>query len=116
MKVIIAGSREGITEDDVTNAIWSSKFPIDEIISGGAIGADKLGEIWAMAYDIPLHIFPADWKTFGKRAGFLRNQEMAKYADALIAVWNGKSKGTAHMIKSMEALNKPVFVFMCKNE
>ena len=46
----------------------------------------------------PIKQFPADWNKYGKSAGYKRNEEMAKYADALIAFWDGKSKGTKHMI------------------
>lgn len=111
MKVIIAGSRDGVTKDDVTAAIWGSPFTFDEIVSGGARGVDKLGEEWAWAYGIPCKVFPANWNSFGKSAGIMRNMEMGDYADALVAVWNGYSKGTEHMIKYMEALGKPVFVY-----
>ena len=51
------------------------------------------------------------WNRYGRKAGILRNRKMAKYADALIAVWDGLSRGTANMIAEMEALGKPVFRF-----
>lgn len=69
-----------------------------EIVSGCANGADKLGERYANERGYAIKRFPADWETFKKGAGHIRNEEMAKYADALIAFWNGKSKGTGHMI------------------
>ena len=68
-----------------------------EIVSGTAKGADQLGEKYAKEKGYPVKQFPADWSK-GKSAGYVRNEEMAKYADALIAFWNGLSKGTGHMI------------------
>lgn len=69
-----------------------------EIVSGTANGADKLGEKYANEKGYLLKKFPADWDKYGKSAGFKRNVEMSNYADALIAFWDGKSKGTKHMI------------------
>jgi hypothetical protein len=110
MKVIIAGSRTlsdyGIIELAVTN----SKFTPIEIISGCAKGADRLGELFAKNHNLPVKYFPADWNRFGKAAGYKRNQQMAEYGDALVAVWDGKSKGTGHMINIMKDLNKPFHV------
>jgi hypothetical protein len=54
--------------------------------------------------------YPADWDTFGKSAGYRRNEQMAEDADALVAFWDGESKGTAHMIDTMAAMDKPVRV------
>jgi hypothetical protein len=73
-----------------------------EIVSGGANGADKLGERWAKEKGCDLRIFPADWNKHGKAAGPIRNEEMAKYADGCIVFWNGESKGTKNMIELAE--------------
>jgi glycerophosphoryl diester phosphodiesterase len=59
---------------------------------------DRLGETYAVRNKLPIAKFPADWDKWGKPAGYIRNKEMAQYADALVAVWNGESKGTKHMI------------------
>lgn len=69
------------------------------VLSGCARGADKLGEEWAKNTDIPIKRFPADWERHGRKAGFIRNCDMAREADQLVAFWDGKNKGTAHMIK-----------------
>jgi len=111
MKVIIAGSRNIIDYDLVVEAITKSKFKIGTVVSGHARGVDLLGEKWANLNQIPRDLYPADWDTHGKKAGFLRNAVMADYADALIAVWDGESKGTKDMIDRMCAKKKPVFVF-----
>lgn len=80
------------------------------IVSGMARGADKLAWQWGHHFHCRVDEFPADWNTHGKRAGYLRNQQMANHADGLIAFWDGKSRGTMHMINIMEKLGKPVKV------
>lgn len=80
------------------------------LIIGGALGADKLAEQYAKEFDVPNKIIPADWFTYGKCAGFIRNDVMAKESDYLISFWDGKSTGTKHMIKEMNGLHKPVLV------
>lgn len=78
-----------------------------EIVSGTAKGADKLGEEYAKLRGYSIAYFPADWASFGKRAGYLRNQQMANFSDALIAFWDGSSKGTKHMIDISKNKNMP---------
>lgn len=102
MKVIIAGPRDLWDRQAVERGIREGPFPISEVVCGDAKGIDTVGAQWAADNDIPVKHFPADWGTHGKRAGFMRNAEMAEYADALIAVDVG-SPGTANMIRQMEA-------------
>ncbi len=107
MRVIIAGSR-GITDlATVAKAYRASGFEATEIVSGMASGVDRLGETFAKSEGIPIKQFPANW-SLGKKAGYLRNVEMANYADALVAVWDGKSRGTKHMIDIATAKNLKV--------
>lgn len=89
-----------------------SGFTITEVVSGTARGVDRLGEWWAEEHHIPLIQFPPNWESYGKGAGMVRNKEMAYYADALIAVWDGKSKGTKHMVDVMISLGKPVSLYI----
>lgn len=100
MKVIVAGSRDFsdyfLLEKHLDEI--KTRYGITEIVSGTARGADKLGEIYAKLHDIPIKQFPADWNRYGKRAGYLRNKEMAEYADACICFWINGSKGTKMMI------------------
>jgi hypothetical protein len=112
MKVIIAGSRKIKNYDLVEKAIKDSGFEVTEILSGCAGGVDELGEQYAARYNIKISYFPANWSTYGKGAGMIRNYEMSKIADALVAVWDGKSVGTKNMIDT--AVNKgiPVKVTM----
>ena len=100
--VIIAGTR---TFNDYEflkercSFFLKNKKPSEiQIISGGARGADSLGERFAEEKGYALRLMPADWDRYGKSAGYIRNTEMADVADALIAFWDGKSRGTMHMI------------------
>jgi len=102
MKIIIAGGREFNDLNLMTKKMdlfLSKSTHMDiEIVSGKANGADSLGEEYAKLRKYKIAEFPADWDKFGKGAGFKRNTEMAEYADALIAFWDGNSRGTMHMI------------------
>jgi hypothetical protein len=110
MRVIIAGGRDfnkyGLLKRKCNN-ILQNREDI-EIVSGkqktvdkdgNEYGADFLGEKYAKEKGYKVTPFPADWKNNGKAAGFMRNEQMAEYADCLIAFWDGKSRGTADMIE-----------------
>lgn len=100
MKIIIAGGRDFDDYDLLcrkADKILSQQQEV-EIVSGGAEGADKLGELYAEERGYPVKRFIPDWSGLGKKAGYVRNEDMAIYADALIAFWNKTSKGTRHMI------------------
>lgn len=112
MKVIIAGSRNIQDRGAVGRAIASAPFTITEVVSGTARGVDTIAENIAATKGYPVKLFPADWDKYGKPAGAIRNKEMADYADALIAVWDGESKGTRHMIETMNRANKPVLLYL----
>jgi hypothetical protein len=112
VKVIVAGGREFKDAEmlkEVIDKYQAEKGNI-EIVSGMAKGADKLGWWYAKHYGTGLAEFPADWNRLGRRAGYLRNEQMAKYADECIAFWDGESRGTMHMINIMEKMGKPVLV------
>lgn len=102
-RVIIAGSRSfndydllrHKCDEILKDRILSSEIVI---VSGTASGADSLGERYAREKGFAVDRRPADWKTYGKAAGPIRNAEMALSSDALIAFWDGKSRGTHHMI------------------
>jgi len=99
MKVIIAGSRQIDDYNIVVEAINESEFCITEVVSGTARGVDSIGEEYAMIHNIKVKKFKPMWNLYGKKAGILRNIKMAEYADALIAIWDGSSIGTKHMIE-----------------
>ncbi len=116
MKLIIAGSRTGFSYEEVCRAIdeamerWNHPT-ITEVISGAAVGVDLHGEVWATRHGFPVKRFMADWANFGRSAGPRRNQEMAAYGDALVAVWDGKSRGTLNMIKIAKSFGRKIHVF-----
>lgn len=113
MKVIIAGGRENTDWTDVFVAwLEATKQGIimTELVCGMAPGVDETGYYFAKMMRIPIAEMPADWDRSGRAAGPLRNKAMAQVAEALIAVWDGRSPGTKNMIEEMQALGKPVFV------
>jgi len=113
-KIIIAGSRGYSDYKDFSHwldlCFAKVKQPI-EIVSGGAIGPDSMGERYARENGHKLKQFLPQWKLHGKRAApFIRNKDMGDYADRLIAFWDGKSKGTKNMIEYMRKLKKKIQV------
>lgn len=105
MKTIIAGGRDLDTMLDGVE-FWDAldrarvTLGITEVVCGGARGGDTIGRLWAKDRGIPVKLFRADWKTHGRAAGPLRNQQMAEYADALVALPGGR--GTADMVARAE--------------
>jgi hypothetical protein len=114
MKLIIAGSRTILTPwfaiEGLVQSTGIKRSDITEIVSGTAKGIDQSGEVLADSiWHKPLKKFPADWDKHGKAAGPIRNKEMAEYADALLLIWDGESRGSANMKETMLKLNKPVY-------
>ena len=119
-KIVIAGGRDFTDYDylaesmvHVLNAAPHSTYADDCIvISGGAKGADQLGEWFCHEhlYKEPI-LYKADWEKHGKMAGPMRNTEMAKAADYVVCFWDGKSRGTRDMISKAIRFNKPLWVF-----
>lgn len=111
MKTIIAGSRSFNCYLTLLDAIRQFPFEITEVISGTANGADKLGEQWAEEHGVPIIQFPADWSKYGKRAGYVRNEQMAKYAEGALILWDGISPGSKHMINIAKQINLPYYIY-----
>lgn len=125
MRVIVAGSRSITDYRTVRSALLSffsdlkargkdTRAQSVTIISGGARGVDKLGERFAKEFGLNLKVMPANWDAYGKRAGYLRNEEMAVYARGdeayLVAFWDGMSHGTFHMIDTARKACIPTHV------
>lgn len=124
MKLIIAGSRTLTVSNRLIHCLICDKN-VKEIVSGMAEGIDTCGVNYVKYINDPetgvyfnqhypliltkFEVTRDDWNQLGKKAGPLRNKKMAKYADALLLIWNGKSKGSANMKKEMLALKKPVY-------
>jgi len=108
-KLIVAGSRDfnDIERCEEEVKAFFHEFIKDRplvIVSGTARGADRCGEVVASRHpEIVLKQFPADWAKHGKSAGYRRNSLMADYADGLLALWDGTSRGTGHMISIAKA-------------
>lgn len=118
MRVVVAGSRNQLSLgqpvfiENWLNDLSNYLFHIDELVSGGCkTGVDAYAEDWASRNGIKVKVFSADWN-LGNKAGPIRNRQMAKYADALIAfpLSTAISKGTRDMIEAMAALKKPHIV------
>lgn len=103
IRLIIAGGRDfdnyHLLKHAVGGIMQRVGFKNTEIVSGTAKGADSLGEQFAKEFGILVKRFPADWDKHGKRAGYIRNEQMAQYATHCICFWDGKSKGTESMIE-----------------
>ena len=101
-KVVVAGCRDfadyELLKEKCDFYLQNKKPEIIVIVSGHASGADTLGERYAQERGYETEVYPADWKTNGRAAGPIRNAQMAAVADALIAFWDGKSRGTKNMI------------------
>lgn len=115
MKLIIAGSRHlKFSVSGIQDAMDEFKdcgyeFIPSEIVCGGAKGIDYAGKMWAKENGLPVKIFQPDWDRLGKAAGPVRNLEMAQYADGLLLIWDGKSKGSRSMKTIMKKEDKPIF-------
>ena len=110
MRVIIAGSRNIDDPEALEEAIEQCGFKITTVLCGCAKGIDLLGAAWAIANQIPVEYYPANWKLHKKAAGPIRNAEMASKAEALVAVWDGVSRGTQHMIDLARKQGLAVYV------
>jgi hypothetical protein len=111
-KTIIAGSRDCTDYSQLIQAVAECGWEITSVVSGIARGADTLGIMYAHNNSLLLDKYPADWNKYGKSAGPGRNAKMAENAEALIALWDGKSKGTKHMIDTATSKGLKVYVFM----
>ena len=119
MKLIIAGSRRVLlNQKTLINMVTTLPFSqeITEIVSGGAPGIDSLAIKCFVNGPYKLTVMEAGWNTYGKAAGMIRNTAMAKYADALLVVWDGSSRGTKHMINIAKEHNLKLKVYEVDNE
>ena len=117
-KVISAGSRNfenyALMSEKLNDLfVHSSEFngSVIKIISGMAKGADTLAIRYADEHKLTKLLFPANWKSYPRIAGFLRNEDMLSIATHLIVFWDGKSSGTKHMIDIAKEKGIPVWVF-----
>lgn len=112
MKVIVTGCRDYKNTKHIEDVLNNSPFEITELITGGAPGVDAVAFVWGLSKGLPQQEFLAEWDKYFKYASSKRNTEMAEYADALIAFWDGKSPGTRSMINIAEHLGLKVKIIM----
>ena len=112
MNLIIAGSRD--LDDLELVQRWTENVSricaINCVLCGGARGADALGKQVAEAAGIAVKMFPAEWDKYGRGAGYRRNIDMAREGTFLLAFPMPNSKGTLHIIETMQEMNKPVLI------
>ncbi len=110
MKLAIIGSR-GIKNADIGGNLPDG---VEEIVSGGAAGVDRLAAVYAREKGIPLTEFLPDYGRYGRGAPLRRNAEIAAYADGVLAFWDGRSRGTAHALALFRAAGKPTLVILAE--
>lgn len=120
IKVVIAGGRDfneahyqSIMKPALTKFLLNLKRSglSLTVVSGKAPGADHFGEKFAWENNLKIKEFPANWAKYGKSAGPIRNEQMAKYADGALVFWDGKSRGSQNMISQAKKYNLKLKVF-----
>lgn len=114
--LLVAGSRTfndyELMDSTLDNLLQNVSEDI-VIVSGGAQGADKLAERYAIEHDYQLRVFPADWDRFGKSAGYKRNRQMHEFIATserrgCVCFWDGESRGTKHNFALAKEFNTPL--------
>lgn len=118
MNLLIAGSRGYACYPDFKRRMDKLFKKVDHtkihVIEGGARGVDRMGRQWAIDNNIPFTTYPADWDTHGKKAGYVRNEQMAEIATHAVIFWDGKSPGTKNMIELLNVYNVKYVVVKVK--
>jgi hypothetical protein len=109
VRTIIAGSRTVKDLAEVMAAIESCPWEVSTVLCGCAKGPDTLALVWA-GEETAVEFYPANWEKHGKSAGCIRNREMVEKAEALIAIWDGSSHGTADVITCARKAGLPVHI------
>lgn len=91
------------------------KVGVDVVISGGAVGADYLGELWAEQHGIPVERYPAQWHVYGRSAGLRRNEQMLCEGKPDIVVALPGGRGTAYMVRIAKAASVKVWEVETEN-
>lgn len=117
IRLAVVGSRNILDEDyvyevleELTEELFLENIRIIKVVSGGAIGIDSIAEQWAYINNIDTDIYRPDWKRFGKAAGFIRNTTIVENCDIMLAIWDGKSKGTLHSMSQAKKLKKRLII------
>jgi predicted Rossmann fold nucleotide-binding protein DprA/Smf involved in DNA uptake len=113
MKIAIVGTRSFDDYEAVKTfmSIVSAGVVVEAIVSGGAEGADTLGECYAHDNGIPMVVFKPEWDLYGKSAGMMRNRTIVQNSDLIVAFWDGYSAGTQNTINLAKKSGKPVYIY-----
>ena len=121
MKLLVCGSRSITDLEWVGNQIETYilndlqlSFSDITIIEGEAVGVDSIAKVWGQFRKCPIISMPADWSSYGRAAGIIRNEQMVKLCDNCLILWDGKSKGTKNDIDLCEKYKKPNKVVIYK--
>ena len=113
MKLGIVGSRtlnQKNVKEIISQVVEKSKNKIDEIVTGGANGVDSIAELYAKQNNIKCSVFLPQYETYGKRAPLIRNNVILENSDAILAIWDGESKGTLYTINRAKKLGLKVMI------
>ena len=115
MKIVVGGCRNFFDYSVVSyhlDALIKKHDPTDVIVflSGHCSGVDLLVEQYATEHAHSLMLFPAEWERYGRAAGPIRNKSMVENSDQVVAFWDGKSRGTASLIRYARKLGKPIAI------
>ncbi len=120
MKLAIIGSRtfedyellDGTIELHLSEQVSFDhrEYHFNEVISGGARGADRLGARWAKEHGVKLTELLPDWDRYGKSAGFKRNEDIVAAADFVLCCWDGLSRGSGNSLSIAKRLKKPTLI------
>lgn len=116
MKLAVIGSRGFSDRARLYSVLAAVKTPISCIVSGGAKGADSMAEEWALAHNVETRIFYPDYKAYEKRAPLVRNELIIREADAVLAFWDGESRGTAHALDYARRAGRPTKIIRYEPE
>lgn len=108
MKVAVIGSRR-LTVKNLENYLPANTT---EIVSGGAVGVDASAKEYARSHGLNLTEFLPEYEKYGRKAPLKRNIKIIEYADTVLAFWDGKSRGTAFVIRNCKSMNVPITVFV----
>ena len=117
MKLAIVGSRtlnQKQVLQVIEQVIQKSKSTITTVVTGGANGVDSIAEYYARANKLNVEVYYPLYKKYGKRAPLIRNNEIVKNCDAVLAIWDGESKGTTYTINKAKREKKKVMVVSLK--
>ena len=120
-RIVIAGCRD-YTDYDAVKEFLTTKIINQQkqtkwiLLSGRSRGADRLGERFAQENGWEIETFPAAWERYGRAAGPIRNKTMVDICDAVICFWDGKSKGTASLIRLAKKAKKPLYIKMIERK